>query len=67
MLVSILAGNEPVSQINTRLRPDLTLAAAWNREQFAEQSSIANTLNALGAQQTAPLRVGRQRLFRQYS
>jgi hypothetical protein len=67
MLVSILAGNDAVSQINTRLRPDLTLAAAWNREQFAEQSSIANTLNALEAQQTVQLRVGSQRLFRQYS
>jgi len=67
MLVSILAGNEAVSQINTRLRPDLTLAAAWNREQFAEQSSIANTLDALEAQQTAQLRAGSQRLFRQYS
>lgn len=67
MLVSILAGNEAVSQINTQLRPDLTLAAAWNRPQFAEQSSIATALNALGAQQTAQLRAGSQRLFRQYS
>jgi hypothetical protein len=67
MLVSILAGNEAVYQINTHLRPDLTLAAAWNRELFAEQSSVANTLDALGEQQTAQLRVGSQRLFRQYS
>jgi hypothetical protein len=67
MLVSILAGNEAVYQINTRLRPDLTLAAAWNRELFAEQSSVANTLDALGEQQTIQLRVGSQRLFRQYS
>jgi hypothetical protein len=67
MLVSILAGNETVYQINTRLRPDLTLAAAWNRELFAEQSSVANTLDALGGQQTAQLRVGSQRLFRQHS
>ncbi len=41
MLVSILAGNNAVSQINTRLRPDLALAAAWDRKQFAEQSNIA--------------------------
>ena len=32
MLVSILAGNKTVYQINTRLRPDLTLATAWHRE-----------------------------------
>ncbi len=34
MLVSIMAGNTSVSQINTHLRPDLTLAAAWQRKQF---------------------------------
>lgn len=67
MLVSILAGNEAVCQINTQLRPDLTLAAAWNRKQFAEQSSVANTLDVLGAQQTAQLRMGSQQLFRQHS
>jgi hypothetical protein len=67
MLVSILAGNNSVYQINTRLRPDLTLAAAWQRERFAEQSTIADTLNALGPEQISQLRQGSQRLFQQYS
>lgn len=67
MLVSILAGNEAVSQVNTHLRPDTTLAVAWNRQRFAEQSSIANTLNALEAEQVVQLRQGSQSLFRQYS
>ena len=67
MLVSILAGNKSVYQINTRLRPDLTLASAWHRERFAEQSTIAETLNALGPEQIAQLRQGGQCLFQQYS
>lgn len=67
MLVSILAGNEAVSHINTRLRPDLTLAAAWHREQFAEQSTVADTLDALEAEQLAQLRQGSQVLFRHHS
>lgn len=67
LLVSILAGNETVSQINTRLRPDLTLSAAWQRQQFAEQSTIARTLDALGMSQLQQLRQGGQGLFRQHS
>ena len=67
MLVSILAGNKSVYQINTRLRPDLTLASPWHRERFAEQSTIAETLNALGPEQIAQLRQGGQCLFQQYS
>lgn len=64
MLVSILAGNTAVSKINTKLRPDRTLAQAWQREEFAEQSTIADTLNALGGEQLAQLRQGSQAIFR---
>lgn len=67
MLVSILAGNESVCGINTRIRPDLPLAVAWDRECFAEQSSVARTLDALGEEQIDQLRQGSQVLFRRYS
>ena len=67
ILVSILAGNTAVCKINTRLRPDLTLSSAWQRDQFAEQSTIADTLDALGPEQIAQLRQGSQSLFRQHS
>lgn len=67
LLVSILAGNESVAQINTRIRPDVTLAQAWGRAGFAEQSSIALTLDALGPEQIAQLRSGSQQLFCQHS
>jgi hypothetical protein len=43
-LVSILAGCHAISQINTRLRPDIALAKTWTVSGFAEQSTIADTL-----------------------
>ena len=67
MLVSILAGNENVSKINTRIRPDLPLAAAWGREQFAEQSTVSRTLDALSKENIAELHEGNQALFRRHS
>ena len=40
LLVSILAGCRAVSQVNTRLCPDLALARAWGRPRFAEQATL---------------------------
>jgi hypothetical protein len=67
VLVSILAGLATVAAVNTRLRPDLTLSAAWQRPRFAEQSTLADTLNALGPDQIRQLRLGSEALFRRYS
>jgi hypothetical protein len=67
MLTSILAGNESVFQINTRIRPDLPLATAWGRGRFAEQSSVARTLDALGEEQIDQMQQGNLELVRQYS
>ena len=67
VLVSILAGNESISKVNTRLRPDVTLAEAWDRGRFAEQSTLASTLNSLGPEQICQLREGSQKLFRCHS
>jgi hypothetical protein len=67
ILVSILAGNTNVQQVNTHLRPDLTLSAAWQRQRFAEQSTLADTLDALTPALLGQLRHGSQELFRRYS
>jgi hypothetical protein len=66
-LVSILAGCRSISTINTRIRPDLALAAAWGRPQFAEQSTIARTLDSFSEEQVAQLRAGTDRLFQRES
>jgi len=45
--VSILAGCRSVWQINTKIRPDLSLAQAWGRSRFADQSTIARVLDVV--------------------
>ncbi len=55
-VVSILAGCTSISGINTRIRPDTALAKAWGRECFAEQSTIADTLDAFNEETITQLR-----------
>jgi hypothetical protein len=54
VLVSVLADCASLKQINTRLRPDTALAAAWGRSGFADQAMITRVLDAftplMGAQ-----------------
>jgi hypothetical protein len=55
-LVSIMSGCQAISHINTRIRPDRVLAQAWGLECFAEQSTVADTLNYFTAHHVAQLR-----------
>ena len=67
VLVSIFAGCRAVSQINSQLRPDLALARAWGRCRFADQATVARTLDAFDSAQITQLRVGSETLFRRES
>jgi len=67
VLVSILAGCRAVSQVNTRLRPDLALAQAWGRPQFAAQATLARTLDSFTSTDVCHLRQGSEALFRRES
>lgn len=67
VLVSILAGCRAIYQVDTRIRPDLALAQAWGREQFASQSNLARTLDAFTEESIGQLRRGSEILFRQES
>jgi len=67
VLVSILAGCRAIRQVNTRLRPDLALAQAWGRKRFAEQATLARTLDCFTAEQIIQLRQGTESLFRRES
>jgi len=62
--VGILAGCEVVAQINTTIRSDPLLAAAWGRERFAEQSTIARVLDACHPAQVSQLRAANEGLLR---
>lgn len=66
-LVSILAGCRAIYQVNTRIRPDLALAHAWGRERFAEQSTLARTLDAFTEEHVTQLRQGSEALFQRES
>lgn len=63
ILVSILAGCRGISEVNRKIRPDLALAAAWGRDEFAEQSTLARTLNAFKNEDVVKLRQGSEKLF----
>lgn len=67
LFVSILAGCRAISQVNTRIRPELALARAWGRDRFAEQSNLARTLDAFYPEHIAQLRQGSEVLFRRES
>lgn len=67
VLVSILAGCRAIVQVNTRLRPDVALAHAWGRERFAEQATLARTLDAFAEPHVLQLRQGSEALFRRES
>ena len=67
VVTSILAGCRAVSQVNTRLCPDLALAYAWGRERFADQSQLARALDTFDAIHVAQLRQGNEVLFRRES
>ena len=67
VLVSILSGCRAISQVNTRLRPELALAQAWGRRRFADQSMLARTLDACGPSQVERMRQGSAQLLRQHS
>lgn len=67
LLVSILAGCRAIVQVNTRLRPDLALAQAWGRPQFAAQATLARTLDRFTPAHVAALRQGTTALFRRES
>jgi hypothetical protein len=56
VVVSILAGCRAIQQVNTRLRPDLALARAWGRPQFADQSTLSRTLDSFTSEQLEQLR-----------
>ena len=67
LLVSIMTGCRAVSQVNTRLRPDTALARAWGRTAFAEQSTLARTLDCFTDEQVQQLRQTSEALVRRES
>jgi len=55
-LIGILAGCSALYQLNVKVRHDRPLQQAFGREQCADQSTVADTLNAFTAETVAQLR-----------
>jgi len=66
-LISILAGAHGLVEINTRLRSDPALQAAFGRSACADQSVVQDTLNACCEEQVAQLNSALTTIYRQHS
>ena len=66
-LVSILAGCETVSEINTKLKSEPHLAQVGGWERFADQSTISRTLDELTLKQIDQLRSASTAIWREQS
>ena len=66
VIVSILAGCSSIKQADLRVRPDAVLAEAWGRDQFAQQSTLADTLDAFTASSVNQLRQAMQVMYMQH-
>ena len=47
ILLSILAGCKTLYEVNSKLKAEISLAAIWDWDHFADQSSLSRTLDAL--------------------
>jgi hypothetical protein len=64
-LVLVLAGGRATSQVDLLLRPNLGLALAWGQSQFAQQSTLADALDALTPDSIASLRTAFEAILHQ--
>lgn len=67
VLLSILTGCQTLSEVNSRLKPELGLACVWGFERFADQSSLSRTLDALTLKHIEQLRGSTTRIWRTHS
>jgi hypothetical protein len=65
--IMILAGGRGITEVNTRVRPDDMLQAAFGRDGCAEQSTVSETLNACDAHNVSQLREAVQAVYREHS
>ncbi|RLF37835.1 MAG: hypothetical protein DRN21_05925 [Thermoplasmata archaeon] len=47
VFLSVLAGCETLSEVNSKLKPEVGLAAVWGWGRFVDQSTLSRTLDAL--------------------
>ena len=65
--IMILAGGRGITEINTRVRPDEMLQAAFGREGCADQSTVSATFNACDAENVQQLRQAVETIYQKHS
>jgi hypothetical protein len=65
--LSILSGCEYLSEINTLLRPDTTLAQIWDQSVLTDQSNVSRTLDRLTQMNIEQLRGAVTTIWRVHS
>lgn len=66
-LVLILAGGRATTQADLLLRPNRLLAQAWGQDQFAQQSTLSETLDAFDETALTQLHIAFELLTRTWS
>ncbi len=66
-LLNILVGGQGVVEINTRLRPDRLIQAAFGRQGCAEQSVVSDTLNACRGENVEQMTSSLQTIYQAHS
>ena len=66
-VVLILAGGRATSQADLLLRPNRWLARGWGQDQFAQQATLADTLDACDQSSIASLRTAFEMILQTHS
>jgi hypothetical protein len=67
VLMSMLAGCETLSEVNSKLRSEVGLAQVWGWPTLADQSTLSRTLDQLSLVQIDQLRLASTQIWRSFS
>jgi len=67
LFVSILAGCDTLSEVNSKLKQETALANVWGWPRFADQSNLSRLLDQLTLKQLEELRTATTRIWRSHS
>lgn len=66
VMISIMAGCETLSEVNTKLGSEAQLAQLWHWPRFADQSSLSRTLDELSQKNIEQMRHANQQIRQHY-
>lgn len=66
VMISVMAGCQTLSEVNTKLSSEVQLAQLWHWPRFADQSSLSRTLDELSQKQIEQMRQANQQIRQQY-